>query len=62
MLMLQFWVPVPVRHGSHGIWPFLVGWSLTALQWVLEGAFLAVPSFSGLTQPQELSLLFYLIY
>lgn len=37
VLMLQFQVPIPL-YISHGIWPFWVGRSLTALQWVLEGA------------------------
>ena len=66
VLMLQFQAPIPIRYRSHGIWPFRVGRSLTAWQWVLEGAFLAVPSFSGLNRYRELSLslslLFYLIY
>ena len=56
VLMLQFQAPIPIHYRSHGIWPFRVGRSLTAWQWVLEGAFLAVPSFSGLNRSQELSL------
>lgn len=63
VLMFQFQVPLSVHCVIHGIWPFLIGLYLTALQGVLECAFLAIPSSSGLIHLRKsLSLLFYLIY